>query len=86
MSNTSSKTICLLNKLKRVIKTNSLIVSHINYCIMAWGFRTNIMITLQKKALRMITLSNYNSQTEPLHKKLSMLKVDDILKLQQLKL
>ena len=40
---------------------------------------------LQKKALRNITLSNYNSNIEPLHKKLSMLKVDDIFKLQQLK-
>ena len=35
--------------------------------------------------MRIITLSNYNSHTEPLHKKLSMLKADDILKLQQLK-
>ena len=52
---------------------------------MAWGFQTNRIIKLQKKALIIITLSNYNSHTEPLHKKLSMLKVDDILKLQQLK-
>ena len=91
-SNAYSKTISTLNKLKHVlsqqIKTllyNSLIVPHINYCIMAWGFHTNRIIKLQKKALRIITLSNYNSHTEPLHKKLSMLKVDDILKLQQLK-
>ena len=52
---------------------------------MVWGFQTNRIINLQKKALRIITLSNYNSHTEPFHKKLSMLKVDDILKLQQLK-
>ena len=54
--------------------------------IASWfcGFQTNRIIKLQKKALRIITLSNYNSHTEPLHKKLSMLKVDDILKLQQL--
>ena len=71
--------------LSQQIKTllyNSLIVPHINYCIMAWGFQTNRIIKLQKGALRIITLSNYNSHTEPLHKKLSMLKVDDILKLQ----
>ena len=92
MSNACSKKIGILNKLKHVLSQqikmllyNSLIVSHINYCIMVWGFQTNRIIKLQKKALRIITLSNYNSHTEPLHKKLSMLKVDDILKLQQLK-
>ena len=74
--------------LSQQIKTllyNSLFVPHINYCIMVWGFQTYRIIKLQKKALRIITLSNNNSHTEPLHKKLSMLKVDDILKLQQLK-
>lgn len=76
ISNACSKKIGILNKLKHVlsqqIKTllyNSLIVPHINYCIMAWGFQTNRIIKLQKKALRIITLSNYNSHTEPLHKK-----------------
>ena len=58
---------------------------HINYCIMAWGFESSRIIKLQKKNLRIITLSNYISHTEPLYKKLSLLKVDDILKLQQLK-
>ena len=49
---------------------------------MAWGFESNRIIKLQKK--RIITLSNYISHTEPLYKQLSLLKVDDILKLQQL--
>ena len=52
---------------------------------MAWGFESNRIIKLQKKALRIITLSNYISHTDPLYKQLSLLKVDDILKLQQLK-
>ena len=38
---------------------------------MAWGFQTNRIVII-------IT------HTDPLHKKLSMLKADDILKLQQL--
>ena len=75
----------LSQQIKTLLYNNSLIVPHINYCIMAWGIQTNRIIKLQKKALRIITLSNYNSHTEPLYKKLSMLKVDDILKLQQLK-
>ena len=92
ISNACSKKIGILNKFKHIlpldIKTilyNSLIVPHINYCIMAWGFESNRIIKLQKKALRIITLSNYISHTEPLYKQLSLLKVDDILKLQQLK-
>ena len=51
---------------------------------MAWGFQSNRIIELKKIALRIITLSNYTSHTKPLYKKLSMLKADDNLKLQQL--
>ena len=40
---------------------------------------------IQKKAVRIITLSKYNSHTEPLFKKLNTLKVEDLLKLQELK-
>ena len=89
ISNACSKKIGILNKLKHILPLdikkilyNSLIVPHINYCIMAWGFESNRIIKLQKKALRIITLSNYISHTEPLYKQLSLLKVDDILKLQ----
>ena len=38
-----------------------------------------------EKTLRIITLCNYISHTEPLYKNLCLLKVDDILKLQQWK-
>ena len=86
------KKIGILNKLKhtlpqeiKIILYNSLILPHINYCIMAWGFHSNRILKLQKKALRIITLSKYNSHSEPLYKKLDFLKVDDIFKLQQLK-
>ena len=43
------------------------------------------MTKLQKKAMRIIHLKKYNSHTEPLFKKLHMLKVEDIFKLHQLK-
>ena len=39
---------------------------------------------IQKKAIRIITLNRYNSHTEPLFKQLNMLKIEDLLKLQQL--
>ena len=38
-----------------------------------------------KKVIRIITLSKYNSHSEPLFKSLKLLKIKDILKLQQLK-
>ena len=92
ISNQCSKKIGILNKLKhtlpqeiKIILYNSLILPHINYCIMVWGFHSNRILKLQKKALRIITLSKYNSHSEPLYKKLGFLKVDDIFKLQQLK-
>ncbi len=46
LSNNMSKTMGVLNKLEysvplnaRVMIYNSLILSHINYCIFAWGYR-----------------------------------------------
>ena len=89
ISNQCSKKIGILNKLKhtlpqeiKIILYNSLILPHINYCIMAWGFHSNRILKLQKKALRIITLSKYDSHSEPLYTKLGFLKVDDIFKLQ----
>ena len=82
----------IFNKLKRIlpmrVKTllyNSLILPHLNYNIMAWGFNTHRIMTLQKKTLRIITLSKYNAHAEPLFKQLNLLKMEDILILQQLK-
>ena len=87
------KKIGILNKLKHVlsleIKTllyNSLILPHINYCITAWGFQPGRILKLQTKTVISITLSKYNSHSDPIFKRLDFLKVDDLLKLQQLKL
>ena len=40
---------------------------------------------LEKKAVRIITLSKYNAHTVPIYKELKLLKVSDIYKLQELK-
>ena len=57
ISNACSKKIRILNKLKHILPIdikkilyNSLIVPHINCCIMAWGFESNRIIKLQKKS------------------------------------
>ena len=62
-----------------------MIASHINYCILVWGYEHSRIYKLQKKALRIISLSKYNAHTEPIFKKLKLLKTDDILKLNELK-
>ena len=67
ISNKCSKTIGVLNRLKYVLQLdikvlyNTLILSHINYCIMIWGYQRNRIISIQKKVMRIITLNTYNS-------------------------
>ena len=93
IANKISRSIGILNKMKHflplsVLKTmyNSLILSHFTFCITAWGFESSRLFKLQKKAVRIITGSKYNAHTEPLFKENSLLKLDDIFKLQCLKL
>ena len=92
VANRCSKKIGVLNRLKYVlplcIKTmlyNTLMLPHITYGIMVWGYQRNRLNKIQKKAIRIITSNRYNSHTEPLFKQLNMLKLEDLLKLQQLK-
>jgi len=92
IANGISKTIGVLNRLKHLLPLNikitlynSLILSHINYCILVWGYDRERINKLQKKSIRAITVSKYNAHTEPLFKKLNLLKIEDILKIQQLK-
>ena len=92
ISNKCSKTIGVLNKLKyllpltvKLILYNSLILPHLNYGIMTWGYKCDRINKLQKKAIRIVSLSKYNAHTEPIFKRLQLLKVADILKIQELK-
>ncbi len=85
LSNKISKTMGVLNKLKhfvplnaRTMIYNSLILSHLNYCILAWGYRCEQITKLQKCIVRILSISKYNANTEPIFKILSLLKVNDI--------
>ena len=94
-----SKNIGILNKLKHFLPPpvklmiyNSLISSHLNFGILAWGLAKiplgspcDRIVKLQKKAVRIVTNSSYNAHTEPILKDLKLLKVSDIFRLQQLK-
>ena len=64
---------------------NSLILSHLHYGILCWGFQCKGLFIIQKKAIRIICKAKYNAHTDKLFKSLNLLKVDDIFKLQCLK-
>jgi hypothetical protein len=82
-----AKAIGILNRLKNILPTNvliliynSLINSHISYCVLAWGFCSTRIIKLQKKAIRIINTAKYNAHTEPLFKRSKILKFEDLFK------
>ena len=64
---------------------NSLILPHINYGILVWGHQVHRIFKLQKKTIRIITLSKYNAHKDLIYIELKFLKLADIYKLQQLK-
>ena len=73
IGNKISQTIGVINKLKHLIpqKTlltiyNSLILPHINYCILAWGHDSNRISKLQKKAVRIILKGSFYTHSDPI--------------------
>ena len=56
-----------------------------HYGVLAWGYENDIIVKLQKSALRAVTSSRCNAHTGPLFIKMNLLKVKDIHKLSQLK-
>ena len=66
----------------------SLIYSHINYCILIWGSADKSTVEplfeLQKKAIRIISKSNYLDHTAPLFKSLKLLTVYNVYELNRI--
>ena len=93
LANKLSRTIGILSRLKRILPCNvlimiynSLFASYINYAISAWGHGSLHRLTrLQKKAVRIITKSKYNSHSSPILKQLKLLKVEDTFKIASIK-
>ena len=90
--NKVSKVVGILYRLKNIFPMyilqtlyNSLIVSYINYGLLLWGVESHRVESLQKKAIRLITNSNYSVHTTPLFIELGLLKVQDMFKLKLLK-
>ena len=92
ISNKISKFNGILNKLKHFVPKHilrslycCLIQSQMNYCILAWGSDSNRLAKNQKKSVRIITCSRYNAHTEPLFKRLRIIKINDLFELNLLK-
>ena len=64
---------------------NALILSRINYGILAWGYQCERIFKLQKRAVCLITLAKFNTHSEPIFKSLNLLKVQDIFEICQMK-
>ena len=65
---------------------NALIVPHLNYGLKLWGPRSKAVALIQKRAIRVITKSKFFAHTSPLFKQHKLLKLEDMYKLQCLKL
>ena len=81
-----------LHRLKYVYPQNILItlykflfVTHINYSSLLWGHVGESIDRIQKKAIMIITYSNYIAHSEPLLKCLNLLKIKDLFELKALK-
>jgi len=62
-----------------------LILPHLNYGLIIWGWKSKKLTSLQKRAVRVITKSHYRAHTTELFRKLNMLKVKDLCTLQDYK-
>lgn len=92
----ATKIACTIGTMKRlkhilpitILKTlyNSLILPHLTYGIILWGRNLKRINKLQKWALRTITNAKYNAHTEPILKRLKLLKVTDIYRLTAIKI
>ena len=82
----------IMNKVKHFIPTSlmkilyySMVYPYLTYGIALWGstFQCHIhkLKVLQKKAIRCISGAKYNAHSDPIFKQLSILKFDDIYKL-----
>ena len=89
IANKISKYIGVLNRLKhtlppRILITlyNTLILPHFYYGLPLWGHHTSRLHKLQKRAFRTITNSKFNAHSEPICKRLNILKLPDLYNLQ----
>ena len=81
----------ILNRLKHFLAPgilvniyNCLILPHLYYGVLVWGYETSRIFKVQEKSLRAIFSARYGAHTEPLFRNCTLLKIEDIHKVQQL--
>ena len=78
IANKISKYIGILNKQKNVspktllLMYNFAILSSLNYGILVWGYNTDRLFKLQKRAAGVISKSKFNAHTDPLFQNLQI--------------
>jgi len=97
LSKTVARKLGIMNKAKSCLPKkllltlyHSLIYPHLSYGIVVWGSvseqKLNSLFVKQKRAVRIITSSKYNTPSSPLFLELNILKLSDIYKLQVLQI
>ena len=88
----------LINRIKTYVPSGCLrdlyfahFTSHMTYGLRLWGNSIcknvkTLIFRQQKRAVRIITKSNYYAHTDPLFKRVNILKLDDAVRLQNVKL
>ena len=93
IANKMAKSIGILNKVKRYLNSKtllmlyySLIYPYLNYCHLLWGkapaVHTNKLFVLQKRAVRIISNSQYLAHSIPLYKELNIVPFDELYRFQ----
>ena len=63
-----------------------LVYPYLHYCIIVWGsaYKTNLrrLVSLQKRVIRTISKSTFDSHSDPIFKELELLKLSDIRQLE----
>jgi hypothetical protein len=87
-----SKVLGIMTRIKNALPSNillslynTLILPHLNYGLMLWGWKADRLEILQKRAVRTISKSHYRAHTINLFKELKILKIADLCALQDYK-
>jgi hypothetical protein len=87
-----AKTNGIMTRLKKILPPNilkimydSLIQPYLQYGILVWGSSSDKLFKLQKRSIRILINAKYNAHTDPIFKAFKLLKIYDILKLQEIK-
>ena len=90
IANNIARTNGILNRLKHFLAPgilvniyNCLILPHLYYGVLVWGYERTRIFKVQKKSLTAISSARYDAHTEPLFRNCNLLKIEDIHKVQQ---